>query len=101
MVIVSIDVIPIGTASTSLSQYVAEALKVLKDKKNIRYTLTPMNTVIEGENLREVIDIALEAHEAVFKAGAKRVVTVIKIDDRRDVKRRMEDKVESVEKKIR
>jgi uncharacterized protein YqgV (UPF0045/DUF77 family) len=34
----------------------------------------------------------------VFAAGAERVGTVIKIDDRRDRAQRMEDKVSTVEK---
>jgi uncharacterized protein YqgV (UPF0045/DUF77 family) len=38
--------------------------------------------------------------EAVFAAGAKRVSTVLKIDDRRDRTARMEDKVRSVEGRI-
>jgi uncharacterized protein YqgV (UPF0045/DUF77 family) len=42
----------------------------------------------------------LSAHEAIFKAGAKRVVTDIKIDDRRDEPRKMEDKVEKVKREL-
>ena len=36
--------------------------------------------------------------EAVFAAGAERVGTVLKIDDRRDRVVAMEDKVEAVER---
>jgi uncharacterized protein YqgV (UPF0045/DUF77 family) len=38
--------------------------------------------------------------EAVFAAGAVRVSTVIKIDERRDVAARMEDKVRAVEERL-
>ncbi len=39
--------------------------------------------------------------EAVFAAGARRVSTVIKIDDRRDRSVRMQEKLDSVEAKLR
>jgi uncharacterized protein YqgV (UPF0045/DUF77 family) len=41
------------------------------------------------------------AHEAVFMVGVKRVVTTVKIDDRRDLERSMEAKVESLKEEIR
>jgi len=39
--------------------------------------------------------------EAVFEAGAVRVGTVIKIDDRRDRAASMEDKVRGIEDQLR
>jgi uncharacterized protein YqgV (UPF0045/DUF77 family) len=38
--------------------------------------------------------------EAVFAAGAERVGTVLKIDDRRDRSASMEEKVAAVEKRL-
>jgi uncharacterized protein YqgV (UPF0045/DUF77 family) len=38
--------------------------------------------------------------EAVFAAGAARVSTVIKVDERRDKAVRMEDKVSEVERRL-
>jgi len=37
----------------------------------------------------------------VFKANVRRVVTTAKVDDRRDVKRSMEEKVRSLKEDIR
>ncbi|MFX1598497.1 MAG: MTH1187 family thiamine-binding protein [Promethearchaeota archaeon] len=99
LVIVSFDIVPIGTEATSVSEFVAEAIKAIKEFKDLKFTLTPMCTILEG-SLDHVMTAIMKAHEAVFKAGAERVVTNIKIDDRRDVQRRMGDKVKAVEDKL-
>lgn len=98
MVIVEISVIPIGVGK-SLSKYIAEAVKTLRELK-VKYKLTPMCTIYEAESIKEAFEIATKIHEAVFKAGARRVMTSIKIDDRRDIKIGMEDKVKSVMEKL-
>lgn len=98
MAIVDVTVIPIGTETPSVSSYVADIQKILKqyeEKGVIQYQLTPMNTLIEGE-LPVLFEVIQAIHEAPFNAGIQRVATNIRIDDRRDVKRRMQDKVERV-----
>lgn len=98
MIIIEFAVVPLGTGSTSLSDYVAEVCKEVK-ASGVRYTVTPMGTIIEGEDLKELLEVIRKAHETAIKAGAKRVLTVIKIDDRRDKPRKMEDKVEALKEK--
>ncbi len=98
MVIAEISIVPIGTESTSVSTYVAEALKLIEDS-GLSYELTPMGTVVEGE-LDEVVELLKKVHESPFLLGVERVVSTIKIDDRRDVHRRMHDKVGSVKQKL-
>jgi uncharacterized protein (TIGR00106 family) len=98
MAIVDVTVIPVGTGTASVSTYVADIHKVLKKYENegkIRFQLTPMNTIIEGE-LPVLFEVILAMHEVPFDKGLVRVCTSIRIDDRRDVKRKMEDKVERV-----
>ncbi|MEM0084275.1 MAG: MTH1187 family thiamine-binding protein [Candidatus Methanomethylicia archaeon] len=99
MVIVEFSIIPIGVG-TSISEHISKAIKVLEARK-VKYQLTAMGTIFEVESLSEALEIILEAHEAVIKAGALRVITNIKIDDRRDKKTSMEDKVKSVMEKLR
>lgn len=51
MAIVDVTVIPVGTQTPSVSAYVADIHKVLisyEKKGQIRFQLTPMNTIIEG-----------------------------------------------------
>lgn len=98
MAIVDVTVIPIGTKTPSVSSYVADIQKILKqyeENGDIQYQLTPMNTLIEGE-LPVLFKVIQAIHEAPFNAGIQRVATNIRIDDRRDVKRRMQDKVSRV-----
>lgn len=95
-VIVQFTTAPVGEG-VGVSRFVAEALREVEGS-GLRFQLTPMSTVLEAESLREAVEVILRAHEAVFRAGAERVITDIKIDDRRDEPRVMEDKVEKVKR---
>ncbi len=97
MVIVEFIVVPLG--EESLSRYVAEVVKLL-ERKGVKYQLTPMSTIIEVPTIKEAFAVIGEAHELMFELGAKRVSTTVRIDDRRDRERHMEDKVKSVLKKL-
>lgn len=94
-VIVEISVVPIGTADTSISQYVAGCIGVLDACNDIKYQLTPMGTVVEGP-LDRVLELVKLMHEVPFKKGISRVITTVKIDDRRDIKASMKGKIDSV-----
>ena len=99
MALVEISVIPLGTPTPSVSQYIARAVKVLEGEKDIKYELTAMGTIIEGD-LERVLTLARKMHEAVFNAGVMRVVTTIKIDDRRDKASTMDSKMESLKREL-
>lgn len=99
MAIVEFTIVPLGTKETSLSKYVADCHKVLESEKNIKYQLTPMGTIVEGD-LDLILNVIKKMHEVPFEKGALRVSTSIKIDDRRDKTSTMEGKVESVKKKL-
>jgi uncharacterized protein (TIGR00106 family) len=94
-VVAEISVVPLGTGNASLSQYVAGCMEVLDSRKDVSYQLTPMGTIIEGP-LDKVLDVARQLHEAPFSKGVSRVLTTLKIDDRRDKKITIDSKIESV-----
>ncbi len=98
MAIAEISIVPVGTATTSLSRYVADAVKQLQES-GLHFELTAMGTVIEGP-LAEVMAVLQKMHESPFCKGASRVYTVIKIDDRRDTTTGIEYKIKSVENKL-
>lgn len=98
-VIAEVKVVPLGTGDTSLSEYVADVEKVLKEQNGLKTMLTPMSTIIEGE-LEDVLEAVRKMHEAPFRKGAMRVSTQISIDDRRDRKASMEKKLASVRRKM-
>jgi len=99
MAIIKVSIIPLGTGATSIGQYVARAVEVLQGEKDIKYELTAMGTIIEGD-LARLLALARKMHEAVFDAGAMRAVTIIEIDDRRDKTATISSKVESVKKQL-
>jgi uncharacterized protein (TIGR00106 family) len=99
MVIAEVSIVPMGTKTPSVSEYVAKAIKVLSQEKGIKYQLTAMGTIVEGE-LDEVLEAVRKMHECIFSEEVKRVVTTIRIDDRRDKVPTMGYKVESVMKKL-
>nr|WP_048192732.1 MTH1187 family thiamine-binding protein [Methanobacterium sp. SMA-27] len=99
MITAELTIIPIGTHGTSLSEYIAAAVTAL-DSNDIKYELTGMGTLIESDNLDKIFVAINAAHEAVFNAGAERVATSIKIDERRDVNKTIKDKITSVTQKL-
>jgi uncharacterized protein (TIGR00106 family) len=99
MAMLEISVVPVGTSTPSVSHFVAEAVKTLKNTRGIKYELTPMGTVIEGE-LDVLLDCARKMHRAAFGPEVKRVVTTIKIDDRLDKPLTMAEKISSVWRKL-
>ena len=91
-----ISIVPLGTNTPSVSRYVASCVDILIGRGDIRYELTAMGTIIECENMETLMRIAQEMHARVFSRGVQRVVTTIKIDDRRDKPLSIEGKVKSV-----
>lgn len=93
MAIAAVSISPIG-GDVGVSRFVAAALDVVQAQERVRFRLDPMFTTLEGD-LAEIYALVADMQEAVFAAGAQRVSTVIKIDDRRDRDVSMEDKVRS------
>ncbi len=97
MAIMEITIVPV-TGSSSVSEYVAEALKIVRES-GLKYQLTPTATVIEGD-IENLFSLAKKMHFVPFKKGAPRNLTLIKIDDRRDKEITMEYKVRAVKEKL-
>jgi uncharacterized protein (TIGR00106 family) len=94
-VIVELKVIPMGTKSASLSEYVAAVIQVVKQTEGISYRITPMATIVQGP-LPKILEMAQAMHEVPFLMGVHRVMTSIVIDDRRDKVITMDSKVQAV-----
>ncbi len=98
MAVVEVSITPLGTATTSVSSYVAGCVRIVQES-GLSFELTPMGTIIEGD-LDEIFRVIRQMHEAPFAAGAVRVSTLIKIDDRRDKTHSMIGKLRSVQEKL-
>lgn len=96
MAIVDISIVPIGTKNPSVSEYVRKSIKYIK-KSGLKYQVSSMGTAIEGD-LSDIFELILQIHKAQIKMGAKRLLTTVKIDDRRDKKQTIEDKIKSATK---
>jgi len=94
-VIAEIKIVPLGTATTSLSHYIAACLDTVKQAQDISYQLTAMGTIIQGP-LERILELVQKMHEVPFAMGAKRVITTINIDDRRDKLITIDGKVKAV-----
>ncbi len=83
--------VPLGVG-TGVSAYVREAVKAL-DGSGLHVMHGPMSTSLEAGTVDEVFSAVKLAHDAVIAAGAKRVVTTVKLDDRRDKDHTMASKL--------
>lgn len=100
MAIVEVSVMPLGTGTPSISQYVANAMRVLEAAPDVKYELTAMGTIIEGD-LERLLGLVRQMHLSAFDAGAARVVTTVKIDERRDKASSITGKVASVRRRLK
>jgi uncharacterized protein (TIGR00106 family) len=98
MAVVFVSITPLGTATPSVSKYVAGVEQVLR-ASGLKHQLTAMGTLIEGD-VDDVLAVVRQMHEHPFAQGAVRVSTLIKIDDRRDKEHTIAGKMRSVEEKI-
>ena len=95
-VVAEVSLTPFDTSgSASVGHYVATALGVLDLHPDLKYQLTAMATIIEGER-GEVMAAIDEMVDAVFAAGAVRVSALMKVDERHDKQSSIASKIESV-----
>ncbi len=99
MAIMEISIVPMGTQSPSVSHHIARITRVIEQESSVRFELTPMGTVIEGD-AGMLLDLARRMHESAFNDEVKRIITSIKIDDRRDKQVSMEGKLNSLRTKM-
>jgi uncharacterized protein (TIGR00106 family) len=99
MATADLTVIALGREDVSASGYIAEIQRRLAAQDRVRYVLHAMGTSLEG-NVEDILALVGELHAVPFEEGAPRVYTVLKLDDRRDRPSTLEDKVESVRRRL-
>jgi len=104
-----VSLIPIGSRipsapddqqECSMSREIAVAFDAISQVEGLKTILTPMGTQIESENLSNIFRAVELAHKAVKYTGIKRIISTIRIDERIDASHTLEDKMESVKKKL-
>ena len=96
-VIVDLCLVPMGVG-VSVSEYIVICEKILQEA-GLKTHLHAYGTNIEGD-WDQVMAAIKRCHEAVHQAGAPRITTTIKLGTRTDREQSMEDKVNSVRRKI-
>lgn len=96
MAVAEVSVVPVGTGSASISKYVAAVVDIV-EKSGLRFELNSMGTVIEGD-IESILGVVRRMHESTFSEDVVRVLTSVKIDDRRDKALTMGGKLASVKK---
>jgi uncharacterized protein (TIGR00106 family) len=96
-----ISIVPIvGGRDTSMSKEVAAAFDAIRKTKNLKADLTALGTQVEAKDLGSVLQAVKAAHRAAKSAGAKRVISTVRIDERLDKVQTLQDKVKSVRRKL-
>jgi uncharacterized protein (TIGR00106 family) len=91
------SVVPLDKGHKGLSRFVAESIRII-EQSGLDYEIHAMGTLIEGpgEKVFEVIQLC---HENMARQS-DRVVTYVKIDDKKGAHGTLEGKVRSVEEKL-
>jgi len=82
MIVAQLSVSPVGK-NVGLSRYVKKVIEVLRNEP-ISIETNAMATVIEAEDIETLFAAVKKAHNCLFETGVQRVITELKIDDRRD-----------------
>ncbi len=74
---VAVQVLPF---TEDVFRVVDKAIEAIQ-ASGVKYDVGPMETTLEGDDLDQLLEVAKAAHRACFEAGARAVVTIIKIAD--------------------
>ena len=96
MVLLEFSMSPFGKGE-SLSPYVSRLLNVI-DQSGVRYKLTPMGTILEGE-WEDVMQVVTNCFKEL-ENDCNRISTNIRIDYRKGSNSRMLQKINSIESKL-
>jgi uncharacterized protein (TIGR00106 family) len=91
------SVVPLDKGAEGLSRYVAKSLEIIQTS-GLDYEIHAMGTLVEGPS-EEVWAVIRKCHDNMALMSG-RVVTTIKIDDRKGASGRIKGKVKAVEDKI-
>jgi uncharacterized protein (TIGR00106 family) len=97
-VISDVCIVPIGVG-VSVSKYVAACERIFTDA-GLKIHLHSYGTNVEGE-WDEVFAAIKRCHETLHEMGAPRISTNIRVGTRTDREQTMEDKIKSVEQKLK
>ena len=103
-----ISVIPIissrgdkENAISGMSKYIAKAFDAIRKIEEINVVLTSMGTHIETRDFAKILKAIDATHDSLRGEGnVTRIISTIRIDERRDKSATFDDRVYSVQKKL-
>ena len=95
--LVEFSILPVGKG-ISVSKSVAKAINLV-DKSGLDYKVSEMGTIVEGE-WKEIISLIERCHRLLLKETG-RVITTVKVDDRRGRKGLLRSRIRRIERILR
>lgn len=95
VVIAEFSIHPIGEG-TSVGKYVKAAIDAISKIPGLTIQVTPMSTILEARDLSTILRAIEVSHDTLRSIGAKRISSILRIDERLDKPRTMQDKIQSV-----
>lgn len=83
LAVAEIFILPLGTGESTIREHIRALLPLVR-ASGLRYELTAMGTLVEGP-VDEIFDLTRRLHAAAFDShtGSDRVVTTLRLDERR------------------
>ena len=95
--IAQFTLVPLGTKTDSLSKTLAKAMQHIVES-GLDYKAGPMGTVVEGD-WYQIMNLINRCRKTILRE-CSRVQVSITIDDRKNIKNPLVNKVKSLEKKM-
>ena len=95
--LVEFSILPVGKG-VSVSKSVAKAIDLV-DKSGLDYKVSEMGTIVEGE-WKEIFSLIERCHRLLLKETG-RVITTVKVDDRRGRKGLLRSRIRRIERILR
>ncbi len=93
LAVAEIFITPLGTGDSTIREYIRALLPIV-EASGLAYQLTAMGTQVEGP-VGQILELTQRLHDATFDAslGTDRVVTHLRLDERRGEPLTLEGKV--------
>jgi uncharacterized protein (TIGR00106 family) len=97
MIIAEFAIFP-TSEGVSVSSYVKEALRVIASS-GLKHETGGMSTTIEAPDMKTLLKVIEETHQALVKMGVKRIHLDLRVDHRLDKEASIESKLKAVGKR--
>lgn len=88
-------------SDSGMSKYIAKAFDAIRKIEGINVVLTSMGTHIETRDFAKILKAIDATHDSLRGEGnVTRIISTIRIDERRDKSATFDDRIYSVQKKL-